>query len=218
MTTLFKYMAQQTRINFDVSIKTTFRSRLARLLRLRIFLHSEATEESYFRANESAIIKSIISLITRAIVEDTPIRTLIKQYPRLKEGKYLAPDELDWMQSICDEVRPKIGPLPLHLDHNPEAYLPSLHWILRELEDYSSKDKPGAACPEDLKKTAAHCKLFTLLPQKHIRPINIKIVKTALRQLCRSLYGDIPLNDEELWSFFSTSRRCSCQRTRSLQT
>ena len=65
--------------NFSVSTELTLKSRLARWFRLRIKQHSK----DYFEVNESHIIKSLLSVMTRASTEEPySVAGLINAYKR----------------------------------------------------------------------------------------------------------------------------------------
>ena len=49
------------------------------------------------------------------------------QYP-------VPPAEMTWMQCLCDQVRERIGPLPLAIKKLPHSYMPFLHEMLKDLE------------------------------------------------------------------------------------
>ena len=66
MTQILVMVAQQARDNFAVSTALTLRSRMGRWFRLKIQQHSEQTGTAYFVDNESRIIKSVVSVLTRA--------------------------------------------------------------------------------------------------------------------------------------------------------
>jgi hypothetical protein len=104
-----------------------------------------------------------------------------KHYP-------IPPAELQWVQSLCDVVRRRIGPLYLDIKKHPHAYLPFLHSIPRDLESYN-QELPNS-------KDAKPYKLFTLLPQKKQRPINIKINNIILADMHRYLKKDVELDLE----------------------
>ena len=169
MTQMLVMVAQQAQDNFAVSTGLTLLSRMARWFRLKIKQHSQATGTTYFEANESRIIKSVVSVLTRASTQDFSVSGLVANYTRFKPGQCpIPPVELRWMQVLCDEVRGRIGPLPLRVKKHPEAYLPFLHSMLRDMEAYNQQLIVKGSDERPFK-------LFSLLPQKKVRPINIKI-------------------------------------------
>ena len=104
-----------------------------------------------------------------------------------------------WMQSLCNDMRGCIGPLLLNIKKRPEAYLPFLHSILRDMESYNQlgilKDKEQKPI-----------KLFCLLLQKHLRPINIKINNTVLADMHKYLGTGEQLEGHDLWYFYFDTR------------
>ena len=69
--------------NFAVSTELTMKSRLTRWYRLKIKQHSKEAEEKYFEVNESKIIKSLLSVMTRASTEEPySVAGLINAYTR----------------------------------------------------------------------------------------------------------------------------------------
>ncbi len=83
MTQMLVMIAQQAQDNFAVSTDLTFNSRLARWFRLQIKLHSEATGTTYFIENESKVIKSVVSVLTRASTQEPySVAGLVAKYTR----------------------------------------------------------------------------------------------------------------------------------------
>jgi hypothetical protein len=193
MAQMLVMVAQQARENFTVSTGLTLTGRLARWFRLQIKLHSQQSGTTYFAANESKIIKSIVSVMTRASTQEPySVPGLVQAYRRFQERQCPIPDaEMRWMQSKCDEVRRQIGPLPLNVQKQPHAYLPFLHKMLRDLETWNQ-----------LEGQEQQFKLFSLLPQKRMRPINIKINNTVLVAMNKYLKKDIQLQGRDLWDFY----------------
>ena len=74
-------VAKQAHQNFRVSTNLTFKSRLARWFRLQIMLHSEATGSTYFVKNDARVIKSVVSILTRASKEE-PTHTVAARTPQ----------------------------------------------------------------------------------------------------------------------------------------
>ncbi len=107
------------------------------------------------------------------------------------------------MQTLCDEVRGRIGPLPLRVKKNPYDYLPFLHSILRDLEGFNQQQIPL----DEEKKTAF--KLFSLLPRKKVRPINIKINNTVLLEMHKYLKTGVQLEGRDLWYYYFNTRLVS---------
>jgi hypothetical protein len=208
MTQMLVMIAQQAQENFAVSTTRTLKSRLARWYRLKIKQHSQQTGTTYFTANESNIIKSILSVMTRASTEEPySVAGLINAYTRFQNGQYpVPPAEMAWMQSLCDEVRGRIGPLPLDIKKQPHVYLPFLHEMLRDLETYNQTQILE-------QKDEKPVKLFTVLPQKKIRPLNIKINNTVLADMHRYLKNGVHLEGRDLWDYyFNTARVTKSER------
>lgn len=208
MTQMLVMIAQQAQENFAVSTDLTFRSRLARWFRLQIKLHSEATGTTYFTEHESKVIKSVVSVLTRASTEEPySVAGLIARYTRFQPDQFPIPEEqIVWMQSLCDEVRGRIGPLPLGVKKNPQDYLPFLHSILRDLEAFNQGQM---MIPNEGDERPASFKLFSLLPQKKVRPINIKINNTVLADMHKYLKTDLPLEGREVWDYYFNTRLVS---------
>ena len=99
MCDMLKYVAQQAQQNFAVSTAITFTGRMARWFRLQIRLYCEESGSTYFTDNESRVIKSIISILTRASTEEPySVADLIPRYTRFREGNYpIPPADLIWM-------------------------------------------------------------------------------------------------------------------------
>ena len=75
-------------------------------------------------------------MLTRASTEEPySVAGLVARYKRFQQDQHpIPPIELAWMQSLCDEVRARVGPLPLDIKKYPEAYLPFMHTMLRDME------------------------------------------------------------------------------------
>lgn len=210
MTQMLVMIAQQAQENFAVSTDLTFTSRLARWFRLQIHLHSESTGATYFVDNESRVIKSVVSILTRASTQEPySVIGLIARYSRFQQEQYPIPEEeITWMQTLCDGVRARIGPLPLRVKKNTHDYLPFLHSILKDLEVFNQEQVPD----ENEKKPKAF-KLFSLLPQKRVRPINIKINNTVLTDMHKYLKTGVHLEGRDLWEYyFNTRLVCRSER------
>jgi len=85
-------------------------------------------------------------------------------------------DELIWMECVVDFVQQKIPNFsPYHLKCNPEKYLNFLFMVLSDLEAYNQE------LAMDLEQNKYKMlKLFTLLPEKKIQPLHIKIDSTCV--------------------------------------
>jgi hypothetical protein len=208
MTQMLVMVAQQAQENFAVSTALTLTGRMARWFRLQIKLHGEETGTTYFTDNESKVIKSIVSVLTRASTEEPySVAAMIPRYTRFQEGQYpIPPEDLTWMQSLCDGVRARIGPLPLRVQQQPQDYLQFLHTILRDLEVYNQRVGPQVVEVHGEKRSVHAFKLFSLLPQKRVRPLNIKINNTVLSDLHKNLANNIHLTGRDLWEYYFNTR------------
>lgn len=80
------------------------------------------------------------------------MKKLELRYLRLQQDQFLIPTtDAEWMQNLYDEVRSRIGPLPLQVKKVPHAYLPFLHTIPRNLEMHNEQ-------------VAEESEMFSLLP------------------------------------------------------
>ena len=201
MSQILVMVAQQARNNFAVSTALTLRCRMGRWFRLKIQQHSEQTGTAYFVDNESRIIKSVVSVLTRASTEEPySVAGLVARYKRFQQDQHpIPPIELAWMQSLCDEVKARIGPLPLDIKKYPEAYLPFMHTMLRDMETRNQhlilKEKEQRPY-----------KLFSLLQQKKLRPINIKINYTVLMDMHKYLKNGVQLEGRDLWEYYFNTK------------
>jgi hypothetical protein len=221
MSQVLVMIAQQAQENFVVSTSQTLTSRLARWFRLKIKQHSQRTDtSSFFIDNEPSIIKSIMSVLTRASTEELcSVASLVARYPRFKQDQYpIPPAEIDWMQSLCDDVRARIGPLPLQVKKTPGAYMPFLYSLLKDLEAHNSTRPPnlqgsGKKHQDPNASNDRAFKTFSLLPQKKIRPLNIKINNTVLQTMHKFLKTGVALQGRDLWSYyFETGRVTRSER------
>ena len=190
-------LSRETHDNFKTMMAVTFKSRLAMWLRLQIVQR----DSHYFRTYSTDVIKSVISLMTRTIL--TPggsTRELMVQYSRL--ARCPVPDaDIEWMEDLCANVRDNIGPVPLELKKHPEAYMP---WLRKMLVDVS-------AHLDDTDDHHRGIRSYTILPQKHIRPLYVTLDNTILREFIRTGLGGVHkqaydlLNDpSEAWrSYFN---------------
>ncbi len=151
------------------------------------------------------VIKSVVSVLTRASTQEPySVAGLVAKYTRFQPDQCLIPqDQLVWKQIPCDEVRGLIGLLPLRMKKNPHDYLPFLHSILRDLEGCTQQKIPL----DEEKKTAF--KLFSLLPRKKARPINIKINNTVLLEMHNYLKTGVQLEGRDLWDYYFNTRLVS---------
>ena len=170
-------LSRETHDNFKTMMSVTFKSRLATWLRMQITQRNS----HYFRTYNSDVIKSVVSLMTRAsLAPDGGIAEMVGQYSRLRRCPI--PDEdLEWMESLCAIVRANVGPLPLELKKHPEAYIPWLRKMLIDVSNY-------------IDTTNDHqrgLRTFTVLPQKHIRPLYVTLDNTILGEFVRTGLGGV---------------------------
>ena len=85
---MLNIVGQTTRQNYQVSMEMTFFSRLSKWIRLQIRLR----DSQYLKDSEDQMIKSIVSLMTRASIQDPfSVVTLIPTYSRFE--MYLIPEK-----------------------------------------------------------------------------------------------------------------------------
>ena len=204
MTQMLVIIAHQARQNFVVSTEATMNKRLFRWLGLKIRKHQ--VPEDYFTTRGAYNGKSIKALMLRACLGDVECADIMNQYKRIREFP-IPPLELEWMQALCTEVKMAlhISPEePFDDSKRPEAYMPFLFRILRELEEegYNDDDEEeeeegggggvdkgggggggGEVVGVEGEEDVRYYKLFSLLPQKKLKPIYITINNTILREL-----------------------------------
>lgn len=112
--------------------------------------------------------------MTRASTQDPfSVAALIPTYSRFE--KYPIPEtEVQWMQQLCDTIRANIGPLPLQIKRTPHSYIPFLQYMLRDMQAHVTDEVKG-------------CRTYSLLPQKHLKPVCISISNTILRHMVKHL-------------------------------
>jgi hypothetical protein len=158
-------IAHQARLNFAVSTEMTIVARLKRWLRLHIKLHK--VESDYLSVNGGQVEKPIVKMLLRSCLDyDVEVRNIMNQYKDIR-ARPIPEDDIVWMEDLCDEVRESLVELPLAVSKKPQIYLPFLHRMLRELEADTEKE----------------FRLYSLLPQKRVRPLNITINNTILKEL-----------------------------------
>ena len=167
-------IAHQARQNFVVSTEATMQKRLLRWLDFKIRAHK--VEGDYFSVYGAYNGKSIKALMLRACLEDVEVAVIMLQYKRIRENEVPIPDdELAWMQELCTEVKVALNitpEKPYDVGMRPEAYLPFLFRMLFELGEGEGGGEGDI-----------HYRLFSLLPQKKIKPIYITINNTILKEL-----------------------------------
>ena len=136
---------------------------------------------------------------------------LVARYKRFQQNQHpIPPIELAWMQSLCDKVRACVGPLPLDIKKYPEGYLPFMHTMLRDMETRNQHLIFKG-------KEQRPYKLFSLLPQKKLRPINIKINNTLLMDMHKCLTNGVQLEGRDLWEYYFNTKLVTRSERRSLR-
>ena len=209
-------MAQQFEVNMRVSTRTSLLGRMGRYFRLLIRRRVEEMGSGYLSAHhETRLSRSFVSLMTKAsILPDSSVTALVGQYTRLKDQHAIPQDDLSWMQSVCNEVKKMLGPDPLSKKRSSESYLPFLFHVLQELQRYNNEHPHLPQAPldevveeqDDEPKQWRQFRLFSLLPQKHIRPMNIEINSTSLGLMHKQLYGEAKVPDDDLWQHYFPSK------------
>ena len=204
MSQMLVIIAHQARQNFVVSTEATMHKRLLRWLGLKIRNHQAPGD--YFTTSGAYNGKSIKALMLRACLGDVECADIMNQYKRIRE--FPIPDyALEWMQALCTEVKMAlhISPeVPFDVSKRPEAYMPFLFRMLRELEEEGGNDDDdieeeggggggggkgggggggGEVVGVEGEEVVQYYKLFSLLPQKKLKPIYITINNTILREM-----------------------------------
>ena len=193
MNQLLNIISQQARRNFVVSMEQTIIKRLNKWLDLKIRQRSvQRGGDDYFENNGPYNGKSIRWLMVRCCTEDVNILGIINLYRRIL-ARPIPQDDIDWMQDLCNEVKQSLGTTPLQVSRNPEAYMPFLR---RMLHDFEMSGEP--------------MRLFSLLPQKEIKPLHISINTTVLKAMHNHLQKDDPDHlldpDVNLWEYYFDTR------------
>ena len=192
-------LSRETQDNFKTMISVTFKSRLAMWLRLQIVTR----DSPYFSLYNNDVVKSAVSLMTRTcLTPEGSIRQLIGQYSRLT--RHPVPDvDVEWMEEVCADVGENIGPLPLELKKRPEAYMPWLRRMLLDVSAYLARDGEGQR----------GIRSFSMLPQKHVRPLYVTLDNTILREFIRTGLGgphkqayDLLDHQSEAWRVYFNLR------------
>jgi len=169
MVQMLVIIGDQAHQNFVVSTEMTIVARLKRWLRLKIKLKKD--ESVYFSENGGKVEKPIVKMLVRSCLDKAvEVREIMKQYKDIRTLP-IPEDDINWMEDLCDVVRKGLVELPLKVSKNPLIYLPFLHRMLRELEADTEKE----------------FRLYSLLPQKRVRPISITINTTILKDLHKFL-------------------------------
>ena len=145
----------------------------------------------YFSNNSEYNGRSIRWLMVRCCTEEVAVLGIMNLFKRIRE-RPIPPADIDWMQALCNEVKQNLVITPLQVRWNPEVYMPFLRRMLHDFE------MPGEPIP-----------LFSLLPQKEIKPLHISINTTVLKDLHKYLIKDDanpPLPDN-LWDYYFDLRR-----------
>lgn len=70
------------------------------------------------------------------------IDSKISEYSKFNQDNYPISDaEMEWMQDLCTDVKSRIGPLPVNIDKNQHEYLPFLHQMLRDIEEFNNEQQ-----------------------------------------------------------------------------
>ena len=193
MSQMLVIIAQQARLNFVVSTEMTIIARLKRWLRLQIKLHK--VEGDYFSVYGGQVEKSIVKMMLRSCLDHAvEVRNIMNQYKVIRDQHPIPEADIIWMQNLCNGVRISLVELPLAVSQQPQTYLPFLFKMLRDLEADNDKE----------------FRLFSLLPQKKVRPLNITINNTILKELHKYLSQDRVINFAEfegdhgtdLWNYY----------------
>ena len=168
MVQMLVIIGDQAHQNFVVSTEMTLVSRLKRWLRLQIKLRKNQEEEGdYFSVNEGQVEKPIVKMLLRSCLDvNVEVRVIMNQYKDVRL-RPIPEDDIRWMEDLCDSVRNSLVELPLAVSQKPQIYLPFLYKMLRDLERDTEKE----------------FRLYSLLPQKRVRPLNITINTTILKCL-----------------------------------
>ena len=186
-------IAQQARLNFVVSTEMTIFARLKRWLRLKIKLHK--VESDYFSQHGGQVEKSIVKMMLRSCLDNAvDVENIKNQYKVISEQYPIPAADINWMRDLCQQVGNDLVHLPLAVSEQPETYLPFLFRMLRDLEADNDKE----------------FRLYSLLPQKKVRPLNITINNTILKELHKYLSQDRVINFAEfeevngtdLWNYY----------------
>ena len=201
MSQMLVIIAHQARQNFVVSTEATMHKRLLRWLDLQIRTHQ--VDGDYFSTYGAYNGKSIKALMLRACLEDVQVAAIMVQYKRIRENEIqIPPEELVWMQELCTEVKVAldISPEePFDVGKRPEAYMPFLFRMLFELGGGEEGEGEGGGAEEEVGGGGGageeegggagggggehHYRLFSLLPQKQLKPIYITINNTILKEM-----------------------------------
>ena len=196
MNQLLNIISQQARSNFVVALEQTIMKKLNKWIGLKIRQHSlegggPQGGGDYFSNNSEYNGRSIRWLMVRCCTEEVTVLGIINLYKRIRE-RPIPPADILWMQALCDEVKQNLVITPLQVSRNPEVYMPFLR---RMLHDFETSDEP--------------IRLFSLLPQKEIKPLHISISTTILKALHKHLNKNVinpPLPDN-LWEYYFDLRR-----------
>ena len=200
MSQMLVIIAHQARQNFVVSTEATMHKRLLKWLDHKIRAHK--VNGDYFTINGAYNGKSIKALMLRACLGDVECAGIMNQYKRIRELP-IPVDDLEWMHDLCTEVKAalNISPdEPFDVSKRPEAYMPFLFQMLLDLGGGEEEEGDGDDVDEEGGGDKGGCggggggvgvggedvqyyRLFSLLPQKKLKPIYITINNTILREL-----------------------------------
>ena len=165
-------IAQQARLNFVISLEETFSSRLKRFIMLKLKHYKIVIGTNYFGHD---VDLSITRMMMRCCIDnDVVCQNIMNQYKVLREQP-IPVAELNWIEGLILWVRQQLVSLPMAISKQPEIYVPFMFHILNELEVDNDR--------EVLEGNNKEFRLFSLLPQKKVRPLNITINTTILREI-----------------------------------
>ena len=194
---LLNIISQLARQNFVVSMEQTIIKRLSKWLALKIRQHSLEVGGpegggDYFSINGPYNGKSIRWLMERCCTEEVTVVGIMNTYKRIRERPIPLAD-IEWMQALCNDVKQSLVITPLQVSRNPEVYMPFLR---RMLHDFETSGEPT--------------RLFSLLPQKEIKPLHISINTTILEHMHNHLQKEHPdplyTRDMNLWEYYFNMR------------
>ena len=191
MNQMLNTISQTARQNFVVSLEQTIFKRLRKWIDLQIRQREGPQgEEDYFCDNSEYNGHKIRWLMVRCCTEEVTVLGIMNLYKKIRDRPIPLAD-IHWMQALCDEVKQNLVITPLQVSRNPEVYMPFLR---RMLHDFETSGEP--------------IRLFSLLPQKEIKPLHITINTTILKALHKHLNKNVinpPLPDN-LWEYYFDTR------------
>jgi hypothetical protein len=209
MAQILVIIAHQARQNFVVSTEQTLYKRLHKWIRLCINQYSQfqinqeaEEEEEYFSTHGPYNGKSIAGVMVRCCLEDVTVVEIMNQYKRIRE-RPIPPVGINWMQDLCTFVKQNLGITPqnpLQVSKQPEVYIPFLARMLQDIEN--------SQADHDFEASGEPNRLFSLLPQKKIKPLYISINTTILEAMHNwlSSFEEFPVDVDDigisLWDYY----------------